>query len=237
MNESSNALPPVVAVARFVLGTVALAVLTALATLVLWAVAYPVARGWSPTVITSGSMEPSIEVGDVLVAGPVEEARLGPGAVIVFDGPSGSGFVSHRVVEVLENGDYRTQGDANVLIDSTPVRRDQVRGIGRLVVPLIGRPIAWASAGDTNALMLTVLAMVGLVGAARWGIRPEFDPWAAPGEPAPRRVGGRVAPAMAAAAALMFVGSTFVGTRPVDSTFSDPAVSDTSSIAAAGTFP
>ncbi|MEZ5243952.1 MAG: signal peptidase I [Acidimicrobiales bacterium] len=236
MDESSNELPAAVAIARFVTGTVALCVLSALATLMLWAVGYPVVRGWSPTVITSGSMTPSIEVGDVLVAGPVDADRLVPGSVIVFDNPAGSGFVSHRLVEVLPTGEYRTWGDANESADSTPVRPDQVRGIGRLVVPLVGRPYAWAAAGDTDSLLLGALALVGLVIAARWGYRPEFDPWATPQEPRPRVDGSRVAPAIAAGAAIMFFGSSFVGTRPVHSAFTDPAQSD-ASITAAGTFP
>ena len=225
-----------VAIARFVAGTAAVAVLTGLATLVTWAVAYPVIRGWSPTVITSGSMDPSISVGDVLVAGPVDEDRLLPGAVIVFDDPSGSGFVSHRLVDVLPTGEYVTWGDANENADSTPIRPDQVRGIGRLVVPFVGRPIAWAAAGDENSLMVVALALLGLVGAARWGLRPEYDPWADPEEPPPR-AGGHLAPALAAGAALMFVAASFVGTRPVDSAFTDPAESGSSSISASGTFP
>lgn len=236
MAQSSKELPRVIEVARFVTGTVALAVVSALATLVLWAVAYPVMRGWSPTVITSGSMRPSIEIGDVLVAGPVEADRLVPGSVIVFDNPAGSGFVSHRLVEVLPTGDYRTWGDANESADSTPVAPDHVRGIGRLVVPLIGRPIAWAAAGQTASVLLGALVLLGFVVAARWGFVPRFDPWATTEESRPRVVGGRVAPAVAAAAALMFVGSSFVGTRPVDSAFTDPAQSD-ASISAAGTFP
>jgi len=237
MNGSRNGLARVAAIARFVTGTVAVAVLTALATLVLWAVAYPVVRGWSPTVITSGSMEPSIGVGDVLVAGPVEADRLLPGAVIVFDHPSGSGFVSHRLVEVLPTGEYRTWGDANRLMDSTPVRPDQVRGIGRLVVPLVGRPIAWASAGDSDSLLVTALGLLGLIGASRWGLRVEYDPWAVPHSVVRRDEAGRIAPALAAGAALMFLGSSFVGTRPVSSVFTDPAESEASSVSAAATFP
>lgn len=236
MDEPGLELPRMVVIARFVTGTVALAVVSALATLVLWAVAYPVVRGWSPTVITSGSMRPSIEIGDVLVAGPVEADRLVPGSVIVFDNPAGSGFVSHRLVEVLPTGEYRTWGDANESMDSTPVHPDQVRGIGRLMVPLIGRPVAWAAAGDTDAVVGAAIGLVGLLIAARWGLRPEFDPWAPAGARRPVVAGSRVAPAVAVGAAIMFVGSSFVGTRPVHSAFTDPAQSD-ASISAAPTFP
>lgn len=238
MGETGHELPPVVGVARFVAGTVALATLTALATLVLWAVGYPAVRGWSPTVITSGSMAPSISVGDVLVAGPVTTDRLVPGAIVVFDDPAGDGFVSHRLVEVLATGEYVTQGDANESIDSTPVQPEKVRGIGRLVVPVVGRPVAWATAGEVGPVLATAATLIGLAWAARWGIRPEYDPWAAGGERRPtRRPYSRVAPAIAVAAAFVFVASGFLATRPVSSAFADPARSEASSITAAGVFP
>ncbi len=136
------------------------------AMLAAWVGIVALTTGWDPVVITSGSMSPTLRPGDVLVvdAHPAGEL-LGQRSVITFDAPSGNGeLITHRVAEVLdEDRLYITQGDANPTRDTDPVTVDQVRGVGRLVVPLIGLPVVWASEGNLVALggvgVLTVAAV------------------------------------------------------------------------------
>ncbi len=85
---------------RFGIGVVALTAITAVVWLVLWAAVIPLVRGWSPVAVVSGSMAPLIDSGDIVVAAPYDGEPLDAGAVIVFDNPTGTGNMTHRVVDV-----------------------------------------------------------------------------------------------------------------------------------------
>src|SRR5689334_22330234 len=98
--------------------------------------------GWRPYVVKSGSMEPGIHVGDVIIASPDHDPRTLLGRVTVFRDQAVAGNVkSHRVVAVSPDGTMTTKGDANPTADSLPVRPDQVKGIGRLLVRWGGLPL------------------------------------------------------------------------------------------------
>lgn len=117
--------------------------------LVLWLVAWasvPVLLlGLEPVLITSGSMGPTISPGDiVLITAPAGDEPLAPGTVITFRDPVvPEGLVTHRIDGVREDGQYRTRGDANESPDPDPVRPQDVVGVGRLLVPLVGLPVQW----------------------------------------------------------------------------------------------
>lgn len=145
--------------AALALSTFALALLVWLAAIAL----LPVTFGWAPYVVTTGSMAPRIPAGTVLVASPPPAAAVAPGAVVVFTDASGR-TLTHRVVETGAAGRYRTRGDANAVPDAAPVDHDQVLGVGRVVVPLLGLPVAWAVGGHWAPAALAVAG----VAAACW---------------------------------------------------------------------
>ena len=100
------------------------------------------ALGPRPLVVVSGSMRPAIEVGDIIVATPVEVEDVRAGDVIAFK--TRSGVTIHRVVRVVGKGDSRylvTKGDANPLNDREAVLPNNLIGRTRIVVPWIG----WAT--------------------------------------------------------------------------------------------
>ena len=155
-----------------------------LATMLAWVLVPTLVLGWSPLVVVSGSMEPSIRAGDVVLIEEVDHL-VGPGTVVAFD--DGNGFVVHRVVDVDRDGSYTTQGDANRQPDSTPVSSEQIAGQGRLLVPYIGlaRVVGWVwwvavglliavsiplwrrGTGVTTAIAIGLLVVAGLgAGAA-----------------------------------------------------------------------
>lgn len=131
----------------FLLGLVAIAVA-------------PVLFGWGSYVVESGSMEPSIQVGDVVIAKPYsEDQQIRVGRVFVFDDPAPDQdrLVIHRVVELRDDGDYTSAGDANEVTDITPLPRDHVRGTAVLLAPYIGLPVTWAQSGKWLQLTLWLL--------------------------------------------------------------------------------
>ncbi len=114
----------------------------------------PRVLGYRPVVVSSGSMEPMLQVGDVVVTNP--GGKIGVQSVIDFR--VGDGTRIHRVIELLEDG-YRTKGDANPTPDSTIVAPEDVRGTGALVVPLVGMPQRWAAAGRWAPLAASAVAL------------------------------------------------------------------------------
>ncbi len=137
-------------------GLFALRALVVLAVLVALA---PAAVGWRPMVIIGGSMEPVIHRGDVVVVDP--KAQVDDGDVITFADPD-RGVITHRVRWREPDGRIRTRGDANhaddPLLDPT-----NVIGKSRLVVPMVGLPVSWATNGQVSAAVAALLVALLLV--------------------------------------------------------------------------
>lgn len=140
------------ALARLALAVPACMILASLA---------PVLFGWHSYVVLSGSMSPSLRVGDVVVATPATAADLTPGRIGVF--AEHGRIIVHRVQRDLPDGSLITKGDANPAADSTPVLASAVRGEARLRLPLIALPAywwktrAWAPAAGTVLLALALI--------------------------------------------------------------------------------
>lgn len=87
--------------------------------------------GVRPAVVLSGSMEPTIGVGDLIFIHDTDPAALQEGDVICY--LSSGKAVTHRIVGVTTGDDgqnrYVTQGDANNTEDRLAVTVDQVQGI------------------------------------------------------------------------------------------------------------
>lgn len=168
---------------------VAAAYLAAAAWLLWWVLLAVGLPFWTPVVITSGSMRPAINDGDLVIAATVDPASLVPGDVVVVTRDDGS-LVTHRIVSIEPDGRLRTRGDANAVVDSSPVSREAVLGRGRLLVPGVGLPLVWARRGDWTALVLWSAASVLAVWCLRrwWeqqaATRLPATTWAARTEPA-----------------------------------------------------
>jgi signal peptidase I len=129
------------------------------ASLLFWALV-PAAAGWHASVVLSGSMQPRIAPGDVVLA---SHSRTPPrvGQVIVFADPAHRGrTLVHRVVERRPDGTLTTRGDANRSADSTPVPPANVRGVARLRIPFVGLPAYWLSTGAWWLLLASLVVLV-----------------------------------------------------------------------------
>ncbi|MFC6355888.1 signal peptidase I [Luethyella okanaganae] len=126
-----------------------------------------------PQIVVSGSMEPTIPVGSMILATEVSAAEIAPGDVVTVDRPGGRGLVSHRVVSIeSQNGGYSIvlKGDANETADPEPYL---VSTVGKLVVslPVVGYVAAALKTpigiGSVVALLILVfvLGFVGRSGA------------------------------------------------------------------------
>lgn len=132
---------------------------SAVATLAVWTFA-PLAIGWTPVVITSGSMEPGVRAGDIVVIEPIDATTtaLDVGDVITYRQPGLERLVTHRIHTLAADGTYRTKGDANAQPDSDPLPPDAVEGRARLLVPYAG-----LAAADPTARMILLVGVVALL--------------------------------------------------------------------------
>lgn len=96
-----------------------------------------------PAVIATGSMEPMIKPGDVILVKKIYKVEeVNTGDVILFQ--EGNIRIAHRVIEIIEDKKegtgFKTKGDNNSVADSSLVKPQQLKGIVVKVVPKIGWP-------------------------------------------------------------------------------------------------
>jgi signal peptidase len=120
-------------------GLVVMAMVTILS-LAAWVIV-PLLWGWDAYTVTTGSMAPLVRPGDVvLAANPDTTTDVALGTVVVLTPPpERTDPITHRIVEHLPDGRYRTKGDANLQPDTRLITADQIIGQVRVVVPLAGQ--------------------------------------------------------------------------------------------------
>lgn len=86
--------------------------------------------GYKPFIVLSGSMEPAIMAGDLIVTKKIDPTDVEVGQVISFRVENDI-VVSHRVTEIQTEGGlaFLTKGDANVGMDATRVSPDTIEGL------------------------------------------------------------------------------------------------------------
>jgi len=133
--------------------------------------------GWSPTLVTSGSMEPLVAPGDVVMIRPVTPEELIPNTVVLYDRPD-TGRVLHRILEQMPDGTFRTGGDANSVPDSAFVHVEDIKGEAVLAVPWVGRPSLWFAHQRYEVLAGAAAVLLVVLRLAPRSFDPAFDPWA-----------------------------------------------------------
>lgn len=111
--------------------------------------------------VLSGSMEPDLPVGSVLLIIPAEYDDINIGDDITFVRDESLKLVTHRVIE--KNDDEKTittKGIANNTRDA-PTSYENVVGKVRLCIPLVGNAVLWLS--SPKGIIITVTAIVSLI--------------------------------------------------------------------------
>jgi signal peptidase I len=148
------------------LGNALAAIITALAFVSLLGVTIlPGILGYKTYVVLSGSMEPAIHTGSVLVALPVAPRTLKVNDVIVYNRSDVSESVTHRIIQLNDEGgkpSFITRGDANGAPDSWTVQYNGATA-GKIVlsVPLVGYAYH-AIASPQGRLLFLVVPVLGL---------------------------------------------------------------------------
>jgi signal peptidase len=129
------------------------------------AIALPLVIGQRPLTVLSGSMEPALATGDVVVVDRIEPRDAAPGDVVTYRDPGGR-LVTHRVRAVRPDGagyEFITRGDANNAGERWTLRPDGELSRAVFRVPHAGRLLAVTSS-PAGRLVLVVIPLL-LLGA------------------------------------------------------------------------
>lgn len=119
--------------------------------------------GYSCLAVLSGSMEPAVSTGDLIVIHRQEHYETGD--IITFSDEGA--YTTHRIVSA-EDGEFYTKGDANSIADGYPVASSEIIGRVILVIPFAGRVILFLrTPGGITCILLVGLAAVFLPGRNR----------------------------------------------------------------------
>lgn len=111
----------------------------------------PTVFGWGNAVVLSGSMEPELPVGALLLT--QKQETYSPGDVVIYENENGT-LVTHRLVSIT--GDEAvTKGDANNSED-TPFPASQIYGKVKKVLPGVGSTILWLKTPPGICMVLLV---------------------------------------------------------------------------------
>lgn len=133
----------------------------------LLAATLPMAFGHRSFTVMSGSMEPALSTGDLVVVAPIRPLEARAGDAVTFRDPEGSDrMITHRVRAVRERGtdvSFTTKGDANNDTERWTVAREGQ--IGRVAYRLrgLGFVLLWTRSPIGRILLIAFpLGALGL---------------------------------------------------------------------------
>lgn len=110
--------------------------------------------GYSNLKIISGSMEPKIQIGDMIIIKKSNTYEVND--IVTYR--EEDYFVTHRIVEIDENG-ITTKGDNNNKVDNDTITNEDIVGKVVLIIPGLGNIISTFN----NPLVLVIIFIVGVV--------------------------------------------------------------------------
>ena len=142
------------------------------------AAAIPAMFSYKSYIVYSGSMEPAILTGAVVVDKTISPVKLKPGDIITFRAPTGEQrLITHRIVAIVDqNGvtGFRTKGDANRTEDTELVPWNLVVGKYVYNVPFIGYLLDFANTTTGKIAVIAVALLLMLLqprSAVCWATR------------------------------------------------------------------
>ncbi len=128
----------------------------------------PKIGGYCPLIVLTGSMEPEIKDGDLIIVKQIDGNDVKVGDVISFFDPesTNNSVLTHRVTEIIdENGSlsFRTKGDANNTEDKMDVPENELVGIYKSRIPGAGN-VAMFMQSTAGLIICVILPLILIVG-------------------------------------------------------------------------
>ena len=108
--------------------------------------------------VATGSMADTIQIGDAVVVELTKDVKEND--IIVYK--EDDDFITHRLIEINENGDFVTKGDANNTEDK-PISESQVLGKVIYIIPKLG---IWRRAILSPQVLILITTLIILLGVA-----------------------------------------------------------------------
>lgn len=119
-------------------------------------------------VVDSGSMSPTIKVDSMIIVKELEPREINKMDIITYYGHDKNSRVTHRAVEVIDNGKvFTTKGDANEVEDPMPVEGDNLIGKVVFTIPYIGKVFRFLNT-EVGMTTLIILFAIGPTIVGRW---------------------------------------------------------------------
>ena len=128
------------------------------------AVTAPYLFGYRSLTVLSGSMEPTLHVGDVVVVDQVSPTQVRVGDIVTFRDPADPArLITHRVREIHVSGsdvDFVTKGDANTSVEHWKINRDGTIGRVAYHVWRLGFLMFWIRSRFGRLSLVVIPALV-----------------------------------------------------------------------------
>ena len=156
-------------IVRTTLNVVVGALLLALLAVAVATVVIPACFSGTNLTVLTGSMEPGIRPGDIVVTRGIDstnDSNLSIGDIIAFlPYPDDPTVVTHRIVGIsAKDGEtyYVTKGDNNNSVDPWgPVAASHVRGLEMYTIPKLGYVKQWFGGNAGAAIIVAGVALIG----------------------------------------------------------------------------
>ena len=129
----------------------------------------PSIAGHRICIVLSGSMEPAVKVGSIVVVQPLAAEAVQPGDIITFRGANSSSLVTHRVdhLDTANSLFFYTKGDANSVLDPAPVPAERLVGRVVFTLPYAGYLLAYTRSREGLLALLALAALLIAAGLIR----------------------------------------------------------------------
>ena len=121
----------------------------------------PISGNYKFMVVQSGSMEPQIKMGAIVMVKPIQDYRIGD--IITFKLENRAELITHRIhdIEVIEGKPfYITQGDANNAPDPRRIEKKHIIGRVLFNIPYLGYAVNFAKKPTGFILIIIIPALI-----------------------------------------------------------------------------
>lgn len=121
--------------------------------------------GYKAFIITSGSMSPKIDIGDVIIIKGVSQDEINTDDIITYKRDNEQ-TTTHRVINIIEeNGQkqYITKGDNNKVGDEQQISFAQIEGKVILTIPYLGTLIEFLEDKMVILILILIILIILLI--------------------------------------------------------------------------
>ena len=111
--------------------------------------------------VASGSMEPTLQIGDLIITKEKSKKDIKVGDIISFK--DGDSTITHRVIKVIsQNGEilYQTKGDNNNVSDEKNIKYEDVEGVYVDHIPELGKMYIYIQKSPVVIFILIIIYII-----------------------------------------------------------------------------